>query len=89
MNPVTTISQILKVEEFLLSGMSVGQADKWIVLFHLGSWHPGDVTGIGSTALTNPEAMQIKSYYSILQGLSVYIMLNFAAPKVCERGQLT
>ena len=54
MNPVTTISQILKAGEFLLSGMSVGQADKWIVLFHLGSWHPGDVTGIGFYCLDKP-----------------------------------
>lgn len=35
-----------KLEPFLLSGMSVGQSDKWVVLFHLGSWHPVDITGI-------------------------------------------
>lgn len=51
MNPVTTMLQILKVGEFLLSGMSVGQADKWIVLFRLGSWHSGDITGIWSYCL--------------------------------------
>lgn len=46
MNPVTTMSQILKVGEFLVFGMSVGQSDKRIVLFHLGSWHHVDITGI-------------------------------------------
>lgn len=46
MNPVSTISQIRKFGEFLFSGMSVDQADKWIVLCHLGSWHPGDIIGI-------------------------------------------